>query len=52
MVRTWIRCGGPTLPPADATADLLQTVSKACQANGELFADLDPSVAAHVLLDT
>ncbi len=51
MVRFWVRRGGPLLPGADATAELFQEVISAGQAVGEIRADLDPGLAAHVLLD-
>ena len=51
MVRHRVRRGGPLLPDADATADLLREVVAAGQAAGQIRTDLDPTLAAQLLLD-
>ena len=51
MVRFWVRRGGPILPGADATAELFEDVIATGQDAGQIRADHDPALAAHVLLD-
>ena len=51
MVRHWVRCGGPTLAGADATADLFEDVFKDGQRAGYIAPDLNSQVISRVLLD-
>jgi AcrR family transcriptional regulator len=51
MVRHWIRCGGPLLPDADATADLLREGLERGHAAGQIRDEVDLALASHVLLD-
>ena len=51
MVRAWLRAGGPLMPDASQTADLLADVIRSGQQNGDIPPEVDATRAGLVILD-